>query len=167
MLLTGTFERNVDEKLRLALPRPVRDSVASEPNPTVLYAAPGTDGSLSLYPEQSFAALAEKLSNAPPNAVGVRSYSRLFFARAQRLEIDKSGRVRIPKELAALAGIRKEVVLVGVRDHIELWDKQHWDSYLDENEPIYDQIAEQAFGAPLETPTEPSVNQDIANKVPR
>ena len=99
--------------------------------------------------------------------MGVRSYSRLFFARAQRLEIDKSGRVRIPKELAALAGIRKEVVLVGVRDHIELWDKQHWDSYLDENEPIYDQIAEQAFGAQPATSSEPSVNEDVANQQPR
>ena len=74
MRLHGTFERDVYEKLRVALPKPVRDSVASEPNPTVLYAAPGTDGSLALFPERSFEALAEKLSNASPNAVGVRSY---------------------------------------------------------------------------------------------
>lgn len=167
MLLTGTFERNVDEKLRLALPKPVRESVAGEPNPTVLYAAPGTDGSLALYPERSFEALAEKLSNASPNAAGVRSYSRLFFARAQRIEIDKSGRVRIPKELADLAGINKAVVLVGVRDHIELWDKQHWDGYLEENEPIYDQIAEQAFGVSQAADTEPVTRGDASKTLPR
>ena len=147
MLLTGTFDRNVDEKFRLALPKPIRDAVSAQPNPAVLYVAPGTDGSLAIYPEISFAALAEKLSGASPNAAGVRGFSRLFFARAQRVEIDKSGRVRIPKELAELSQITKEVVLVGVRDHIELWDKGQWNSYLQANEPMYDEIAEQAFGA--------------------
>ena len=78
---------------------------------------------------------------------GVRNFSRLFFARAQRIEIDKSGRVRIPANLADLARITKAVVLVGVRDHIELWDKQRWDTYLHDNEPIYDEIAERAFDA--------------------
>ena len=147
MLLTGTFERNVDVKHRLALPKPMRDSFRGEPNASLLYLAPGTDGTLALYPETSFESLAEKLSNASPNAVEVRSYSRLFFARVQRVEIDKSGRIRIPKELAELAAITKEVVLVGVRDHIELWDKQNWNDYLQRNEPIYDEFAERAFAA--------------------
>ena len=166
MLLTGTFERNVDEKYRLALPKPLRDSFGGEPNASLLYLAPGTDGSLALYPESSFEALAQKLSNASPNAVGVRSYSRLFFARVQRLEIDKSGRIRIPKELAELAAITKEVVLVGVRDHIELWDKQHWDQYLQQNEPIYDEFAERAFDASLAA-SEPERPNEANKPLPR
>lgn len=145
MLLTGSYDRNVDEKLRLALPKPIRDCLGIENR--VIYVAPGTDGSLALYPEEAFEALAEKLADASPNASGVRSFSRLFFARAQRVEIDKSGRVRIPNDLAELGRITKAVVLVGVRDHIELWDKERWDAYLHENEPIYDDIAERAFDA--------------------
>ena len=144
MLLTGTFERTVDEKLRLALPKPLREALEATAE-TVLYVTPGTDGSLALYAEESFSLLADRLESVSPNAQDVRGFSRLFFARAQRVEMDKSGRVRIPGGLAELGGIAKSVVLVGVRNHIELWDKQRWTAYLHQNEPKYDQIAERAF----------------------
>jgi len=144
MLLTGTFARSVDEKLRLAIPKPMREALEAAGR-SVLYLAPGTDGSLAMYTEEAFSDLAERLGRVSPNAQDVRGFSRLFYARAQRIELDKSGRVRIPVDLADWGGITKAVVLVGVRDHIELWDEQRWNAYLQQNEPIYDEIAERAF----------------------
>jgi MraZ protein len=143
MLLTGTFERSVDEKLRIALPKSLRDALPAES--AALYVAPGTDGSLALYPEEAFALLADRLRSVSPTAGDVRSFSRLFFARAQRVEVDSQSRVRIPSELASLAGIAKVAVLVGAGSHLELWDKLRWNAYLAQTEPRYDEIAERAF----------------------
>src|SRR5262245_41980025 len=99
MLLTGTFNRAIDEKLRVAIPKPLREALGS-PAKGALYVAPGTDGSLAMYTEDSLAALANRLASASPNAQDVRAYSRLFYARAQAVELDGQGRVRIPAELA-------------------------------------------------------------------
>jgi MraZ protein len=63
-------------------------------------------------------------------------------------EVDKQGRLRIPPELAQLAKITSEVVLLGVRDHMELWDAGAWDAYLGDNQPKYDRLAESALAGP-------------------
>ena len=144
MLLTGTFSRAVDEKLRIAIPKPLRDALGALAK-GVLYITPGTDGSLALYTEDALAALAERLANSSPNAQDVRAFSRLFYARAQAVELDSQGRVRVPPELAQLSGLDKEAVLIGVHDHLELWDRVRWEQYVTSKQGDYDQIAEAAF----------------------
>ncbi len=147
MLLTGTFGRAVDEKLRVAIPKPLREALGALAK-GVLYVTPGTDGSLAIYTEESLAELARRLAQASPNATDVRAYSRLFYARAQAVELDGQGRVRVPPELAALAGLGKEAVLVGVLDHLELWDRGRWEQYVADRQSQYDRIAEAAFEKP-------------------
>ena len=110
--------------------------------------APGTDESLALYTEEAFARLAERLAAISPTRQDVRAFTRLFYARAQRVELDGQGRVRIPQELAELARLEKEVVLLGVQDHLELWAVERWESYLAEKQTHYDEIAEAAFRGP-------------------
>ncbi len=147
MLLTGTFARAIDEKLRVAIPKPLREALGSSAK-SVLYVAPGTDGSLALYTEESLAALAVRLKQASPNAADVRAFGRLFYARAQAVELDGQGRVRVPAELAELAGLGREAVLVGVNDHLELWDRNRWQQYVAQMQGQYDAIAEGAFRTP-------------------
>ena len=161
MLLTGTYTRSLDAKLRIAVPKTLRDALSPQ-DEGVLFVAPGTDGSLALYPGSSFEALAERLAQASPNALAVRDYGRLFYSRASRLELDQQGRVRIPPELASLADLGKEVVLIGVQDHVELWDKQAWEAYLDQRQQQYDQIAEAAFGSPVAAETLPAAPSPVA-----
>jgi MraZ protein len=146
VLLTGAFHRSLDEKLRFAIPKPLRDAIG-HPNNSVLYLAPGTEGSLALYTEDAFERLAGRLEQGSPNARDTRAFSRLFYAQVQRVEIDKQGRVRLPAELARLAAIQKEIVLVGVREHLEIWDRMRWEEYLSETQPHYDELAENAFVA--------------------
>lgn len=150
LFLTGTFARTIDEKQRLAIPKRLRDALSNSSDvvTTVLYAAPGTDGSLALYTEDSFTRLAEQLSAVSPTGQDVRAFSRLFFSQAQRLEIDRQGRVRVPPELVQMAKLTKEVVLVGVRDHLELWDKKRWETYVNKQQSHYDDLAEKAFSQP-------------------
>ena len=147
MLLTGTFSRSIDEKLRVAIPKCLRAAL-KYPEGRWLYVAPGTDQSLALYTEEAFARLAEHLARASPTRQDVRAFTRLFYARAQRVELDGQGRVRIPQELADLARLKKEVVLLGVQDHLELWSAERWAAYLAEKQTHYDEIAEAAFGGP-------------------
>src|ERR1051325_10244548 len=111
MLLTGTFVRAVDEKLRVAIPKHFREAWGKQ----VLYLAPGTDGSLAVYTEDSFSRLAERLAGSSPTGQDVRAFSRLFYAQAQSADLDAQGRMRVPPELARLAGLEKEAVLIGVQ----------------------------------------------------
>ncbi len=146
MLLTGAFVRAVDEKLRIAIPKRLREALGEE-LPETLYIAPSTDGSLSLYTQNVFEQMAERCADASPTAEDVRAFRRLFFARAQRVGIDRQYRIRIPSELASLANLRQEVVLLGVHDHLELWNPERWKSYLAKQSANYDQIAETALSS--------------------
>lgn len=147
MLLTGTFARSLDEKQRIAIPKRIRDALGEV---DVLYVTPGTDNSLSLYTEEELARLANRLAASSPAQQEVRAFGRLFYAQAERVELDSQSRIRIPPELARAAGLQKDVVLLGVQDHLELWDKARWETYLAQQQPRYDQIAEAAFSGVTE-----------------
>jgi MraZ protein len=156
MLLTGCFSRSIDDKLRVAIPIKVR-AVLEGPEKGAVFVAPGTDGSLAIYAETAFSRLAERLAEASPTRQDVRAFTRLFYAQAQQVELDVQGRVRIPPELAAWAGLQKEVVLLGVQDHLELWAADRWAAYLAEKQPHYDRIAEAAFDPPTERSSSTSI----------
>ena len=145
MLLTGKYVRALDDKQRLAIPKPLRESLGY-PGNSVFYLAPGTDGSLAFFAEREFSQLAEHLDLSSPNGQDVRAFSRLFYAQAQRVEMDGQGRVRIPVDLAKLTSLDREVVLIGVRDHLEIWNRDHWEEYFSRQQTRYDEIAETALG---------------------
>ena len=144
MLLTGTYARTIDDKFRIALPKPLRDAFFATGS-VKLYLAPGTDGSLALYTDESFGKLAGQLSNLSPTQQDVRAFNRLLYAQTQQLDLDGQGRMRIPPEMARLAGLDKEAVLLGIKDHVEIWDPARWHNYLAEKSARYDEIAEAAF----------------------
>lgn len=145
MPLTGTFARSVDEKLRVAIPKRLRDGLGC-PAGGVLYVAPGTDGSLAIYTEESLGRLAERLAQGSPTQKDVGVFVRLFYGRAQQVDLDRQGRIRIPAELADLAQVGQEVVLVGVQDHLELWAADRWRAYLADKQQQFDEIAQSALG---------------------
>jgi len=146
MLLTGTYERALDEKLRLALPKRLREAFAGQ----VLVLTPGTDGSLAIFPQQAFAGLAEKLAVRSPTGQDVRAFSRLLYAQSHSVEVDSQGRIRLPADLARMAGLTGEIMLLGVGDRVEVWNKARWEAYLADLSPRYDQLAESALS---ESPT--------------
>jgi len=144
MLLTGTFNRVLDEKQRIAIPTHLRDALPCPPG-SGLYVTPGMDNSLTLCTEAAFQLLGQRLAQSPPTRQDVRAFSRLFYGQAKYVELDRHGRIRIPQELAMLAKLQKEVVLVGVQDHLELWAADVWQSYVAEKQAHFDEIAESAL----------------------
>lgn len=155
MLLTGTFTRSIDEKLRLAIPKRLREAMGGGHQEECLYVAPGSDRTLAIYTEEAFQQLAERLAQASPTQHQVRDFTRLLYARAQRVELDAQGRIRVPPDLAELASLGKEAVLIGVRDHLELWNRQQWEAYLVERQGRFDEIAEAAFESSPHAAPEP------------
>ncbi len=145
MLLTGSYRRSLDDKLRVAIPKALRDALGSENQLNNLFITPGTDQSLAIYTESVLEALGQSLATSSPAAKDTRAFSRLFYAQAQPAEIDSQGRLRVPPELAKLAGLSAEIVVLGVRDHLELWSASAWDQFLVATQPSYDELAERVI----------------------
>jgi len=144
MLLTGSYRRTLDEKSRLAIPKQLRDALGI-PEISNLFIAPGTDRALVIYTAAVLEQIGRTLGKLSPAAKETRDFSRLFYAQAQPADVDRQGRLRIPPELAKLAGITADVVVVGVRDRIELWEATAWDAFLEKTQPTYDELAETVF----------------------
>ncbi len=144
MALTGTYSRTLDNKRRLAVPKRLREEFSKD-DLECLYVAPGTDQSLALYSPLAFETLATKLAGITSNRAEVRNYLRLFYARAEKVDLDNQGRIRIPDRLASLAKLDRDVVLLGVHDHAEIWDVTLWDSFLNQHTSHFDEMSDRAL----------------------
>ena len=144
MPLTGTFTRSLDDKSRLAIPKRMRDQFG-EKDLRDFYVAPGPDHSLELYSTRGFNRLADERSSLSSSRADVRNYLRVFYSQAEAVQLDGQGRVRIPDRLVAFARLQKEVVLLGVQDHVELWDQPTWQAFLARQTERFDDLATTAF----------------------
>src|SRR5208337_1814874 len=142
MLLTGTYPRTLDDKKRLGLPKRVREQLQE---PEQLFVTPGPDQCLWLYDQAGLERLAEKLDQAPAADAEARVFRRLYFAQTEAVDVDRTGRILISDRLIQFAGLQHDVVLIGVRDHLELWEAARWQNYMTQNAPRFDTIAEAAF----------------------
>src|SRR5262252_1885022 len=142
MMLTGTHPRTLDDKKRMALPKRVREQLGE---PETLFVTPGPDGCLWVYTQEGLERLADKLDQAPATDAEARVFRRLYFAQTEAVDVDRSGRVLVPERLVQFAGLQRDVVLIGVRDHLELWDAARGQAYLGQHAPRFDQVAEGAF----------------------
>jgi MraZ protein len=142
MLLTGTHARTLDDKKRVALPKRVREQLQE---PSTLFVTPGPDQCLWLFTQAGLEQLAEKLDQSPATDAEARVFRRLYFAQTESVDLDRAGRILIPERLIQFAGMRHDVILIGVRDHLELWDAGRWQQYLTQNAPRFDAVAEGAL----------------------
>ena len=143
MALTGTWPRSLDDKGRLAVPKRVREELGA--GIQSLFVAQGTEQSLMIYTPESFDQLAQRYSEKSGAKADMRGFMRLFYARAERIDVDSQGRIRIPDRLKGFAGLEREVVLLGVNDHLELWDTARWEDYVGSLNPQFDEIAALAY----------------------
>lgn len=147
MALTGTFNKILDGKRRLAIPKRIKEELVSKEFPQI-YVAPGTETALLLFSEKGFEQQAQRLKEYSNNVPEAVRYLRLYYSRAEKVEVDSQGRICIPERLAELAILqaRQEVVLIGVEDHAEIWSTERWNMYLESHGPHFDEMASQAFG---------------------
>ena len=151
MALTGTHERTIDDKFRLAIPKQLKEAFGVA-DTDELFLAPGNEGCLSIYSTEGFENYARRLANVSPGKANVRTFLRLFYARAERVVLYKQFRIRIPVRLITLASLQREVVVVGVNDHAEIWDKQTWDQFLSATSAQFDDLTTEALDSMLLEP---------------
>ena len=133
----GSFTHNLDDKGRLMIPRKMREELGYK-----VYIMKGFEGSLSLYNEERYQKLVEEFSRLSFNQSRVRDYLRLQFASTYEMEVDKLGRVQIPTALLTKYNISKEVLVLGIGDHIEVWDKAKYEEYENGIKDEFESIAE-------------------------
>jgi MraZ protein len=122
--LLGTHSYQLDPKGRVSLPARFREAFADGVWLTI-----GQDGCLYVFPRAEWERRADEVASSPLSDADGRAFSRLFFARADEARLDSQGRVTIPQRLRDAAGINKDVVVLGVRDRMEVWDRAAYDRY--------------------------------------
>lgn len=135
-MLMGEYAHSLDSKGRLILPAKFREELGE-----FFIATKGLDNCLFLYGKDEWAILEGKLKQLPLAKPEARAFVRFFFAGAAELDCDKQGRFLLPPNLREYAGLEKDVVLIGVSNRIEIWDRQAWDNYNENISPTVTEIA--------------------------
>ena len=133
-MFMGTYNHSLDTKGRIIVPAKFRETLGDS-----FVISPGLDGCLFAYPKEEWEKFAEQLAVLPGNK-DARRLQRHFMGGADTCEVDKQGRTLIPAKLREVAGLEKDVVLVGVMQKIEIWSKEKWED-IDNYEDV-DEIAE-------------------------
>jgi MraZ protein len=129
-MLLGTFEHTIDDKNRLTLPARFRRAFVDG-----VVVTRGVDGCLDAYTQPEWHKLVEtRLSALDPLSKEGRRMRRYFFTGAVEADLDRQGRVMLPSPLLEHAKLGRDVVVAGVDDHLEIWDRASWQRELAEVE---------------------------------
>ena len=135
-MLIGEYQHTLDPKKRLSLPAKFRKELGK----TVIITR-GLDRCLFVFSAASWKRLAGKFSELSIGSADTRGFNRFMVAGATDVDVDSAGRVLIPDYLKEFASLKTDVVLAGVNDRIEVWDKKRWESYKADIESKGDQMA--------------------------
>ena len=123
-MFTGEYRHSVDDKGRIAVPSKFRAQLDSG-----AVVSRWLDACLAIHTKAGWDALADKIATLPITDEPSRRFSRFIFAGAVEASLDGQGRVLIPTYLRDMAGLQGEAVVVGSRDHAEIWAPKAWDDY--------------------------------------
>ena len=121
-MLMGKYLNSIDSKYRMIIPSKFRDQLGY-----TCVLTRGIDNCLYIYPADEWEGLMGKLSSLPMSDPDARAFVRHFYANAVECDIDRQGRMTIPQDLRDWAGIKKELITVGLLDKIEIWSKDNWE----------------------------------------
>jgi len=126
-MFRGSFEHSVDSKGRVSVPSRFRDILA-ERYEGKLVLTMDFDKCVMAYPLEEWERVEEKIKALPQSQKEVKDYMRYVFSNAAECELDKQGRILIPPALREGARISKNVMVVGLLNKMEIWDKVAWDA---------------------------------------
>jgi len=132
----GEYAHSLDSKGRLILPAKFREELGE-----FFIATKGLDNCLFIYGREEWAALETKLKQLPLAKPEARAFVRFFFSGAAELECDKQGRFLLPPNLREYAELERDVVVIGVSNRIEIWNRDVWNTYSENVSPTVTEIA--------------------------
>ena len=129
LLLTGEYQHVVDSKSRVLISNKLRNQIDVDEHGSNFYLHLGANG------------IVRPGTTAPDEAV---AFERISFALASKVELDNQGRLLLNERLRKRAGLKDQITLIGVRDHIELWNTENWEQYLSDHMSQYQKQVSQA-----------------------
>ena len=139
-MFLGTHTPRLDDKGRLFLPAKFRDRLADG-----LVMTKGQERCLYVWPPAEFQAFTEQLRATPLTNRKGRDFMRMLFAGASSETPDRQGRVTLPPVLREYAGLRKDCVVIGAFNRVEIWDAEAWNAYAESNEETYAEMEQEVI----------------------
>ena len=142
-MFMGEYHYSIDEKGRITIPSKLRYELGEN-----FILTRGLDGCLFIYPNDEWTSIIKKYKQLP-NTKDARNFMRFFLSGAIICELDKQGRVNINQPLIDYADLKKDCVVIGVNERIEIWSKERWETFIHENEDNLSEIADNLFESNL------------------
>lgn len=138
-MFMGEYHHTIDEKGRLTIPSKIRTDLGEE-----FIVTRGLDGCLAVYPKTEWEEIITKYKNLP-NTKDARNFMRFLLSGATTCEFDKQGRINIPTPLVQYANLEKDCIIIGVSERLEIWNHTRWQTFMNENESQFSDIADHLF----------------------
>jgi MraZ protein len=140
-MLIGQYEHTIDTKKRLALPAKFRGELGDK-----VIITRGIESCLVVYTEKEWKIMSDKLGSLTISQSEARSFTRMILAGAMEVALDKLGRILIPDYLKKYAGLKKNVVICGLSNRLEIWDSAKWETYKKKAEKGVDALVSKLGG---------------------
>ena len=137
----GEYQHSIDRKGRLILPSKFRE-VCKEYGISRFFITRGLDKCIFMFSEDEWRSQEQKFKNMPFTKQESRSFNRLFFSGAADVLPDRQGRFIVPAYLKEYAGIKRDTVIIGIANRIEIWDEASWKTFYEGSKGSFEQIAE-------------------------
>jgi len=139
VVFRGRFEHTIDEKGRLSIPSKFRETLSVRGENELILT--DFDSCLTAYPRDEWRELEEKMKKLSMIQKDVRNFLRLFYSSATEAPLDSQGRILIPPQMRERAKLDREVVLLGLLNKIEIWDKKSWQEFIANSADTFEDVA--------------------------
>ena len=148
-MFSGESVHTLDAKFRVFLPKRFQEALDRdrEGNATAVLTR-GFEQCLFLFSQPGFDKVLSRLQTQPFGGAELRKMQRLFFSNTHTSQLDASGRLLLPEKLRQFARIEREVVMVGVAERVEIWDRKAWEKFEAENQGDFDELDVVLVGKP-------------------
>ncbi|CAM4217396.1 division/cell wall cluster transcriptional repressor MraZ [Lacicoccus alkaliphilus] len=136
-MFMGEYNNKLDAKGRMIVPSKFRGELSDQ-----FIITRGLDKCLFGYTEDEWSRIEESMKRLSLTKRDARKFMRLFFSGATVVEVDKQGRINIPRNLRTYAGLEKDCTIIGVSNRIEIWDTAEWTDFYIDSEENFEDIAE-------------------------
>lgn len=138
-MFRGRYHHTIDPKGRLSIPARFREELAERGTDTLVLTE--GDHCIWAYPMDEWQRLEQELERRPQLAPEMRNFLRISVGGSKECPVDKAGRALIPPDLREFAGLQKDIVIVGVLKHFEIWSRERWNDHYQQLRANFDQSA--------------------------
>ena len=139
-MFIGEYHHTIDEKGRVIIPSKFRESLGK-----YFIITRGIENCLFVYPIDSWNKICDKLNSLPFTKKDARQFVRFFMSGATEVELDKQGRVNVTQPLIGYANLKKDCVIIGTGERLEIWSQEDWNCFFDSTKDNMSDIAENLF----------------------